>query len=409
MGLLANAVASTKAIDTLDLFREIYGGRAALTGKTINIETAVQVSAVFGCARVLGEGLAQVPLKIMQETPDGRSRNPAKKHPLYNVLNLRPNPWQTSFEFREMMGWHLTLNSNFFAFKNVVFGKIKELIPFTPGSVLVTRNDDLSLTYKVTAENGTQRDFTQDQIWHVRGPSWNGWFGLEAVKIAREAIGLALATEEQHSRLHANGVRNSGVWSVEGTLSPKQHEDLTEWVQKNFGGVENAGKPVIIDRGAKFLTTAMTGVDAQHLETRKHQVEEICRFCRVNPIMLFAESKNTTYGSAEQMFLSHVVHTLAPLYQRVEQSIDVNLLTPRDLDAGYYSQFVEEGLLRGSIEATANVLNSYVKGGVMTKNEARAKLDLNPDSDPESDKLLVLANITGKNPQGAAQDANQNN
>jgi len=173
-----------------------------------------------------------------------------------------------------------------------------------------------------------------------------------------------------------------------------------------MAGSQNAGKPMILDRAAKWISTSMTGVDAQHLETRKHQIEEICRFFRVMPIMVGYSDKAATYASAEQMFLAHVVHTLSPWYQRLEQSIDANLLTEKDRAAGYYANFVEEGLLRGSIETTANMLDKYVNGGLMTPNEGRAKLDMNPDPDPASDKLRIPANIVGKLPaeQGAGND-----
>jgi HK97 family phage portal protein len=155
---------------------------------------------------------------------------------------------------------------------------------------------------------------------------------------------------------------------------------------------------MVLDRAAKWLNTSMTGVDAQTLETRRFQVEEMCRALGVNPIMVFAESKNTTYASAEQMFLAHVVHTVAPDYSRIEQSINANLLTDADRAAGLYANFVEEGLLRGSMVETKDTLLGYTNGGLMTANEARAKLDMNPDPDPASDKLRIPANITGTVP-----------
>ena len=406
MGLIDRVLSWGRKMTTHDLFREIYGGRVSLSGKSINAKAALEVSTVMSCVRAIGEGIAQVPLKLMLESPDGRSRLPAKDHPLYRVLAIRPNAWQTSFEFRESLAWQVVLTGNFFAFKNIVFGKLKELIPFESGSVKVLRSEDLTLSYEVTAPNGSKRIFPADLIWHVRGPSWNTWMGLEAVHLAREAIGLALATEEQHSRIHSNGVQSSGVYSVEGTLNKDQHKALADWVEREMAGSQNAGKPMILDRAAKWIPTSMTGVDAQHLETRKHQIEEICRFFRVMPIMVGYSDKAATYASAEQMFLAHVVHTLSPWYQRLEQSIDANLLTEKDRAAGYYANFVEEGLLRGSIETTANMLDKYVNGGLMTPNEGRAKLDMNPDPDPASDKLRIPANIVGKLPaeQGAGND-----
>jgi HK97 family phage portal protein len=398
---------SRKAVAFSDAFLDFFSNRVSATGKHVNAATALEVSTVVACVRVIGEGIAQVPLKLMQETTGGRSRLPAKKHPLYELLAVRPNPWQTSFEFRETLAWHVVLTGNFFAFKNIVGGKIKELIPFEPGMVTVMRDEFGVLTYQVTPESGRTQIFPASAIWHVRGPSWNTWMGLDAVHMAREAIGLAMATEEQHARMHKNGVQPSGVYSVEGTLDKDQNEKLRGWIEREMGGSANTGRPIVLDRSAKWLSTGLSGVDAEHLATRKHQIEEICRFLRVMPIMVGYSDKAATYASAEQMFLAHVVHTLSPWYQRIEQSIDANLLSEADRAQGYYSQFVEEGLLRGSIEATAAMLDKYVNGGLMTPNEGRAKLDMNPDTDPASDKLRVPANIVGKQPapKGAANDA----
>lgn len=397
MGILSRAV-SHKGMTTLDLFREIYGGRMSASGRTVNVEKAIQVSTVVGCVRAIAEGIAQVPLKLIRESADGKTKLPAKGHPLYSVLSVKPNWYQTSFEFRETLAWHVVLGGRAFAFKNMLRGQIRELILFEPGAVKTLCADDGTLSYEVTAKSGAKKKFPAEAIWHIRGPSWNGWEGLEFVQLAREAIGLAMATEEQHARMHKNGVTTSGVYSVEGTLNAEQYKALKGWIEREMAGAENVGKPMVLDRNAKWLSTSMTGIDAQHLETRKHQIEEICRFFRVLPIMVGYSDKSATYASAEQMFIAHLVHTLAPWYQRLEQSIDANLLTDADRKAGLYSQFVEEGLLRGSAEATSTVIDKLVNGGLITPNEGRAKLDLNADADPASDKLRVPANIVGKAP-----------
>ena len=404
MALLAQAFA-VKSNSTLDLFRQIYGGRLSATGKTVNVGTAIEVATVFACCRVIGEGIAQVPLKLMQEAPDGKSRMPAKDSRLYGLLGFKPNRWQTSFEYREMIAWHVVLTGNHYSFINRLGGNIIELFPFEPGTVKVIREDNGTMSYEVTASDGSKKPFPAEAIWHVRGPTWNSWYGLEAVKLAREAIGLALATEEAAGALHKNGVRPSGVYSVEGTLKDDQYEALAKWIDKRLAGSENAGKPMIMDRAAKWVSTQMTGIDAQTLEMRRFQIEEICRFCRVMPIMVGYSDKAATYASAEQMFLAHVVHTLAPWYQRLEQSIDANLLTEKERTAGLYSNFVEEGLLRGSLRDTKDTILGYVNGGILTPNEGRAKLDMNPDSDPDSDKLRIPANIVGDTPAAPAAPA----
>jgi HK97 family phage portal protein len=378
-----------------DVLRELLGRSESASGKIVNASTAAEVSAVYGCLRVLGEDVGQVPLKLMRL--DGKKRIEAVEHPLFDLLANSPNGWQTSFEYREMLVWHVGLCGNSYSFINRgVRGSILELIPFTPGSVNARRAEDHTLTYQVTGPNGGVQTFPAEAIWHVKGPSWNSWIGLEAVKLAREAIGLSMATEEQQARLQKNAARPSGLYSVEGSLSPEQYKTLRAWIDSEYGGASNAGRTMVLDRKATFSATAQTGIDAETLATRRMQIEEICRYFRVNPIMVGAESKNATYASAEQMFLAHLVHTLAPWFSRIEQSIDANLLTEKDRAAGLYSNFVEEGLLRGSAVTTKDVILGYVNGGLMTPNEGRGKLDMNPDENPDSDKLRIPANLVGK-------------
>jgi len=381
--------------DTYSLFTELFGSKKTATGRVVNIANAIDVSTVFACCRVIGEGVAQVPLQLMQVSSDGKTRNKAVKHNLYDKMASKPNRWQTSFEWREMVCWHVALAGNHYSFINRQGNKIIELYPFAPNSVVVTF-DNGRLSYEVTADDGSKKIFPKESILHVRGPSMNGWYGLEAVAHAREAIGLAMATESAAASLHNNGVQPSGVYSVEGVLQADAYRSLSDWIEKHYSGAENAGKALILDRNAKWASTQMTSIDAQSLEQRRFQIEEICRFARVMPIMVGYSDKATTYASAEQMFLAHVVHTLAPWYQRLEQCFDATLLTDKEREQGYYFNFVEEGLLRGSLVDTKETILGYVNGGILTANEGRALLDKNPDADPNSDKLRIPANIVGQ-------------
>lgn len=388
-----------KSAGNYDVLLELAGRlRSRATGRAVTVSSAVEVSAVFGCCRVIGNGVAQVPLKLMRETKGGRSRKPARDHALYELLGLRPNSWQTAFEFWQLLAWHVELCGDFFAFKNRSSrdGAIMELVPLEPGAVTVKRAEDLTLSYEVRGANGVAVPFPAAAIWHVRGPTWNGWKGLEPLKVAREAIGLAMATEESQGAMHRNGVRPAGVWSVEGTLTPAQYEALRKFIDTEHVGAAKAGGYALMDRSAKWTSTQMTGVDAQHIETRKLQIEEICRFFGVMPIMVGYSDKTATFASAEAMFLAHVVHCLAPRWTAFEQSMNANLLTAEERAAGLYFDFVEEGLLRGSMKDTKDTLLGYVNGGLMTPNEGRAKLDLNPDADPASDKLRIPVNVANE-------------
>jgi HK97 family phage portal protein len=379
---------------TEPFWQEWIGALESATGKAVNWRTALQVATVFACCRVIGNGMAQVPFKLMQKS--GRTRTAATSHPLFRLLSLKPNGWQTSFEFRQMLAWHIELCGNAYVFINrSVTGKILELIPLPPGHVTPQRDENLRITYDVTGLDGTFRTLNKGRIWHLRGPTIDGFHGLDVVKLAREAIGLAMATEEAAARLHKNGIQNSGVYSVDSTLDKKQHDDLATWIGKQFAGMQNVGKPMILDRGAKFLNTSMSSVDAQSNETRKTQVEQICSFMGVLPIKVGFSDKTATFASAEEMNRAHREDCLSPRWESFEQSAMINLLTDAEIDAGLYFNFTEEGLLRGSAKDTKDVILGYVNGGLMYPNEGREALDLNPDPDPASDKLRIPANIVG--------------
>lgn len=390
---------ATKSGSTMELLREALWGTPSASGKVVNTTTAMGVSAVFAVSRVLGEGVAQVPLQLMQEV--GKQRNKAKDHPLYNLLSFSPNDFQTSFEYREMVVWHMVLTGNHFSFINRDSkGRILELLPFRPDQVTVKRDKQWGLTYEVRSDDdGSTRVFPKEAIWHVKGPSWNGWQGLECVKIARDAVGLAMSTEDASARLHKNGVNASGVYAVEGSLNDEQYKSLAKWIDRHYAGADNAGKPMILDRAAKWTQTTMTSIDAQSLETRRFQIEEICRFARVHPIMVYGSDKSSTYAGTSANLLSHLVHSLSPWYVRLEQSMDMNLLTDKERAAGYYFNFVEEGLLRASALETKDVILGYVNGGILTPDEGRELLDLNPIGGEDSGKLRIPANIVGTVPE----------
>jgi HK97 family phage portal protein len=364
-----------------ELLSRVWGGGSTKSGASVSVDTALQVSSVLACMRVLAEGVAQVPWRVMQEKVVGSrvERHAAPKHPLYRVLWRRANQWQTSFELRETMVYHAGLTGNGYAFKSRVGRdqRIAELVVLPPNRVRVEVTIDSTMLYHVTGRNGEQRTLTQDDVWHLRGPSWDGLVGMNVLNLAREAVGLSMVAEESQARLHQRGVRTSGVYSLEGTLKEDQYSALKKWIEREFSGM-NAGAPMILDRSAKWQPMTMTGVDAQHLETRRHQIQETCRFFRVMPIMIGHDDKANTYGSAEQMFIAHLVHTLSPWYERIEQSADCQLLSDEDLENGFYTLLDGAGMLRGALKDTAEYIAKLTERGVMTRNEGRGLIDLNP-------------------------------
>lgn len=372
-----------KGMSTLDLFREVYGGREARSGVLVNWNNAIEVATVLACVRVIANGVAQVPFRVYQT--DGVTKQTAVDHPLYPVIYRRPNLWQSSFSFRETMVFHAALTGNFFAWKGMVGRdrQVRVLEPIEPHRVTVKKEPSGALAYTVTADDGESVTFDASAIWHVRGPSWNAWMGLDATKLARDAIGLSIATESAHADLHKGSARISGLLSMRDPIGKEKFDFLSAWLDRHSESGDRAGKPLVLDNGATYTPFGMTGVDAQHLETRKHQIEEICRAFGVMPIMVGHADKTATYASAEQMFLAHVVHTLSPWYERIEQSADINLFSEEDQRAGFYTKFTPNALMRGAAADRAEFYTKALGAGGhgtawMTPNEVRGLEEMDP-------------------------------
>lgn len=363
------------------LLASAFGGGATKSGASVNSRSAMEVSVVLACVRTIAEGVAQVPWKVMRESPDGRTRLPAKDHPLWMLLHRKPNRWQTSFAFRETLIFHILLGPQgcAYAYKSRSgSGKILELILLDPHRVKEDVNAMGDFVYTVRGSDGSERTLQSDEVWRIAGPSWTGTEALPLIRMAREAIGLAMSTEETQANLHANGVKASGSYSFEGALNKEQYHQVKDWIAKEFSGAAKAGTPFILDRGAKWQPFTISGVDAQHLETRRHQVEEVCRSFRVLPVMAMQQDKAATYASAEQMFIAHLVHTLMPWFERIEQSADCQLLDEKELSQGVYTLLEGSGLIRGALKDMAEYITKLVDRGVLTRNDGREMLDRNP-------------------------------
>lgn len=391
--------------NSLELFRAMngFGGGDISSGVDVSHQTALRVTTVLSCARVIAEGIAQVPFRLHQSLTSGGSEH-ATSHRLYEVLELKPNSWMTSFELRETIALHACLTGGALCYiVRGIGGEIAELIPFPRDAWYVKQNADYSLSYDVAYPDGTTETLPSSSVWHIRGPSWDTVLGMDIIKQAREAIGLSIATERSQGGMHKNGLRTTGVFSVEKELTEPQHARLMAYLMAAQAGSENAGKPVIVDRNAKFTPSTMTGVDAQHLETRKHQIEEVCRVLRVMPIMIGHADKTATYASAEQMFLAHVVHTLSPWYKRIEQSADTQLLTEKQRQDGLFTRFNASALMRGSHTERSNYFGKALGSGGspawMTPDEVRMLDDMSPLGG-DAAKLPTPTNVAPK-PMGA--------
>jgi len=374
-----------------------YGSSKA--GQDITIQTAMECTAWLCGARVISEGLAQVPCRLTQHLKDG-SRRLAKEHPLYEILYRKPNFWQTSFEFREQIALHLIFTNNAYVLvtRNDK-GEVLELLPFEPGTVSVTHNSDMTISYRVSLVDGRSIAVPMSDMWHIRGPSWNGWLGLNAVHLARNALGLSIAAEEFGSELFANGARPSGLLVNESSedLSVDQVTQLREQFESLHTGRGQRMRTAVLS-GVKWEPISATADEAQFIELRKFQITEVARSLRLNPIMLMHQDGTTAYASVEQMFLAHDTHSMGPWYERIEQSAECNLLTPAERRDGYEIELVSTGLVRGTSKERAETNQILAQNGVISINEWRDEDDYGRLSGAQYDRPRRAANLYGPDP-----------
>lgn len=385
-----------------DLLRDYYGQTNSKAGQSVTLQTALETSAVFGCARVIAEGISQVPWKLYRRD-DAKGRVEAREHPLFRVLHRRPNDWQTSFEFRETIAFHLALCGNAYVYvSRNRRGEVMELLPYEPGCVALKRNTDMTITYHLKLRDGRYVEVPQSSMWHVRGPSWNGWEGLYATHLARNAIGLSLATEEFGSSLFANGARPGGLLTTDQGLDEDRAVLIRKAWQDAQGSSGNAMKTAVLHSGLKYMPLSYNADEAQYNETQSAALNRICAFFRVNPIMVMQTQGTAAYASVEQMFLAHLTHTLMPWFERIEQSADVNLLTTQEQDDGYYTKLEAKGLMRGTSKERAEYNQIMLQNGVVSRNEVRASEDMDLVDDLEFSKPMPAANLYGPETPAAA-------
>ncbi len=384
--LLGRKAAQLTYDQVASLIDGVGGGTVA--GVVVTDKTALQVSTVLACVKTIADGCATPDLHVYREMDDG-TRQRATNIPEYRLLSRRPNEWQTSFEWRRQMTIHAALTGAGLSIKvKGLNGRVKELIPVMPGQWDVQRNSRYGLVYKCWDQFGVIGEFKPDDVFLLNNLQWDWVKPMNAVTLARAAIGLAMATERSQSAMHANGLRPSGTYSVEGSLNAEQHERLAAFLKRK-SGPDNTGTPLILDRAAKWFNTSISGVDAQHVETRRLQIEEICRAYGVFPIMVGHSDKSATFASSEAFFSAHVKHTLAPWHRAWTQRIDEMLL---DGSGPLFAEFDTRYLLAGSTTDRAQWARTMVEMGIYTRNEIRDNEGLDPL--PGLDEPLTPLNMT---------------
>lgn len=358
------------------------------TGKQVSSQKAMRLTAVFGCIRVLAESIGMLPCNLYKAT--GKGKEKATSERLYRLLSLKPNGYMTPQEFWELLVVCLCLRGNFYAYKVKALGEVVELLPLDPGCVQPKLNSQWEPVYQVTFPDGSTDVLGQDDIWHVRILTLDGLVGLNPVAYAREAIALGLATEEHGSRLFKNGAVTSGVLRTEQTLTDDAYGRLKKDFEERHTGLGNAHRPMILEMGLDWKSMALNAEDSQFLETRKFQLEEICRLFRV-PMHLVQNTDRATFNNIESLGIGFINYSLVPYLTRIEQRINIGLVRESKQGA-FYAKFNAGALLRGDMKSRFESYATAINWGMYSPNDCLELEDRNPR--PGGDVYLTPMNMT---------------
>ena len=366
------------------------------SGKAVNEKIALQTTAVYACVRILAETIASLPFHTYRYTLNGKEK--AIEHPIYYLLHSEPNPEMTSFVFRETLMSHLLLWGN--AYAQIIRdgrGRVLGLYPLLPNRMSVNRNNQGELVYQYE-KDGQTYFFRSYEVIHIQGLGFDGPIGYSPIAMAKYAIGMAIATEEYGAKFFANGANPGGVLEHPGVV--KDPARIRESWNAVYQGSSNAHRVAVLEEGMKFQSIGIPPEQAQFLETRKFQLNEIARIFRIPPHMI-GDLEKSSFSNIEQQSLEFVMYTLDPWVVRWEQAIQRALFTENE-KRQYFVKFNVDGLLRGDYQSRMNGYAVGRQNGWLSANDIRELENLNRiPEDLGGDLYLINGNMTKLKDAGA--------
>ena len=384
-------------------YRFLFGGTTS--GKAVTERSAMQMTAVYSCVRILSEAIAGLPIHLYRSDDDG-SKEKATDHPLYFILHDEPNPEMTSFVFRETLMTHLLLWGN--AYAQIIRngkGEVVALYPLMPNRMTVDRDEDGHLYYEYQTSqeeahtmNGSRVRLSPYDVLHIPGLGFDGLVGYSPIAMAKNSIGMAIACEEYGAKFFANGATPGGILEHPGVV--KDPDKVRDSWNAAFGGSSNSNKVAVLEEGMKYTPISISPEQAQFLETRKFQIDEIARIFRIPPHMI-GDLEKSSFSNIEQQSLEFVMYTLDPWVVRWEQAIQRALFTENE-KRQYFVKFNVDGLLRGDYQSRMNGYAVGRQNGWLSANDIRELENLNRiPEDLGGDLYLINGNMTKLKDAGA--------
>ena len=363
-----------------------------LNGVQLNNVTAMQYSAVWACIHVLAETFASCKCYLYQKMPDG-SRRRAVENPLYDVLTYVAAPNMPAYYLRETMQYHVLSEGNAYAEKVLDSkGEVTQLNMLLPMNVLPVQDYNTGEIYYNVNDRGKLYKLPAEKILHIPGLGYNGVIGYSPLAMARRAISLGMSSEELGNKFFENGALATGVLETDKPLKEDAWQRLKEQFKARYEGSSNAGSTMILEGGMKFNRISVNPEEAQFLETRKYQTEEIARFYRV-PLHLIQNLEKSTYSNIEQQTIDFYQNTMLPWFVRWEQFMNMRCLTRQQRQEGYYCEFDMLSMLRGDNQSRANMLHLMRQDGIINADEWRERENMNPLPDGQGKTVFINGNM----------------
>jgi HK97 family phage portal protein len=358
------------------------------TGMVAAGASSLRNMAVLRCLTLISSSVAMLPLNLQHNTPE---RPLAKAHAAYRLTKLKPNGFQTPFEFKQLMQFNVLRKGN--AYARVVWSGERpiHMVPMDPDRTRSRLTDSWDMVYDYTRPDGQQITLPSREVLHLRDISLDGIDGLSRLKLAQGVIDLANQAETAATRTFRTGVMAGGAIEAPAALSDQAYQRMKDSLESAYTGAENAGKWMLLEENAKANRWSNTAKDAQQIESRDHQIEEVARAFGVPRPLLMMD--DTSWGSGiEQLAIFFIQYTLAPWFICWEQALARVLLSEREIEQeDLQFKFNERALLRGTLKDQADFFAKALGAGGhapwMSQNEVRDLSDLPRSKDPNADQL----------------------
>lgn len=364
---------------------EYFGGPSAISGAKVNHETVMGIPAAYACNRIVAEAIAMLPLFVFERV-EPRGRRQAIEHTVYGLLHREPNPWMTSFQWRETMQGHLGFRGN--AFSEIEYGRDgrpKALWPLNPTKMQRPKvSQGGTLIYPYILSDGTGVELPQSRVLHIRGLSDDGLWGYAPITVFREAFGVALAEREYESRFFGQGAQPGGVLQAKTKLTKDAQERLATSWKSAHEGLSMAHRVAVLEEGIEWKSIGMSNEDAQFVESRNFSIAEMARIWNVKRHKI-QDLTESSYNNIEQETISHVTDTVQPWVERWEQQLGKDLFLDSE-KAMLYPKFMLQGLLRGDMTARKGYYESAFDRATLSPNDWRELEDMELINEPWADQ-----------------------